>query len=161
MIAPKLSMAMERRTDLTAFFALHASGGTSIRRISTIQRTSESGMAGLKSVHFGARCHLRHSAKYMPNEFLSVCKDAGGQIPTELVLAVMFRRDVLICVNLPASFLLVPPFPLRPRSLASKCWLTLYTGCLMIAAILIADAVCGYSRFISPPQLSILPRYLA
>lgn len=161
MIAPKLSMTIARRIDLPALFALLASGGISIQWGSTIQRTSETGMADFKNVHFGARCPLRHSAPYTPNEFLTVYTHEGGQVTSEPVLAVMLRRVVPICVNMPASLLLVPPSALMPRSLASNRRLALYTGCLMIAAILIADVVCGYPRFTSLPRLSISLRYLA
>jgi hypothetical protein len=156
MTAPKLGMTMARRTGLLALLALLASGGISILWGSKIQRTSATGMADFKAVYFGARCLLRHSDPYKPNEFLTVYKDEGGQIPSEPVLAAIFRRAVPICVNLPTSLLMVAPLALMPLSFASNCWLILTSGCLIIAAILIADIACGYSRFTSLLLLCIL-----
>ena len=156
MIAPKLSMTIAGRTGLLALFALLASGGISILWGSMIQRTSATGMADFKAVYFAARCLLRHSDPYKPNEFLTVYKGEGGQIPSEPVLAAIFRRAVPICVNLPTSLLMVAPLALMPLSFASNCWLVLTSGCLILAAILIADIGCGYSRFTSLLLLCIL-----
>jgi len=94
-------------------------------------------MADFKAVYYGARCLVQHADPYKDTELLRVYQADGWQIPTEPTMATLFRRAVLVCVNLPTTLFLVIPFAHLPLGSAYALWLLFMATGLTLAAFLV------------------------
>ena len=116
---------------------LFLSGAIFITWGSIIALTSYSGMGGFKAVFYGARCLMQHSDPYNPAILQHAYEADGGRYSPDPAAAFLFRRAMLVCVNLPTSMLLVAPLALLPWKMASLFWLALNAAGLLLAALLI------------------------
>ncbi len=120
-----------------ALLCLALSGAIFIAWGSVIAMNSYSGMGAFKAVFYGARCLMRHSDPYNPNVMVALYNAEGGTLPSDPAEALLFRRGMLVCVNLPTSLFLIAPLALLPWSVASYVWMVLNAASLLLAALLI------------------------
>jgi hypothetical protein len=120
-----------------ALLCLFLSGAIFIIWGSIIALTSYSGMGGFKAVFYGARCLMQHSDPYNPAILQHAYEADGGRYSPDPAAAFLFRRAMLVCVNLPTSMLLVAPLALLPWKMASLFWMALNAAGLLLAALLI------------------------
>jgi hypothetical protein len=131
---------MRQKRDSTqrkALLCLLISAAISIVWGSIIAANSYSGMGGFKAVFYGARCLIRHSDPYNPAVLQQVYASEGGKFSPNPADAFLFRRAMLVCVNLPTSLLLVAPFAVLPWKAAAVAWMVLLVAGLSMAAFLI------------------------
>jgi hypothetical protein len=95
---------------------------------------SASGMGAFKAVFYAARCLLQHSDPYNPATLQQLYSAEGGTFPSNPVDAFLFRRAMLVCVNLPSSLFLIAPLALLPWKVAALIWMVLNAVSLMVAA---------------------------
>jgi Glycosyltransferase family 87 len=120
-----------------ALLCLFLSGAIFITWGSIIALTSYSGMGAFKAVFYGARCLMRHSDPYNPAVLQHAYEADGGRYSPDPAAAFLFRRAMLVCVNLPTSMLLVAPLALLPLKMATLFWMALNAAGLLLAALLI------------------------
>jgi hypothetical protein len=120
-----------------ALVCLLLSGAIFITWGSIIALTSYSGMGAFKAVFYGARCLMQHNDPYNPAVLQHAYEADGGRYSPDPAAAFLFRRAMLVCVNLPTSMLLVAPLALLPWKMASLFWLVLNAAALLLAALLI------------------------
>jgi hypothetical protein len=120
-----------------ALLCLLLSGAIFITWGSVIALTSYSGMGAFKAVFYGARCLMQHSDPYNPAVLQRAYEADGGRYSPDPAAAFLFRRAMLVCVNLPTSMLLVAPLALLPWKMASLLWMALNAAGLLLAAFLI------------------------
>jgi hypothetical protein len=119
-----------------ALLCLFLSGAVFIIWGSIIALTSYSGMGAFKAVFYGARCLMQHSDPYKPVVLQHAYEADGGRYSPDPAAAFLFRRAMLVCVNLPTSMLLVTPLALLPWKMASLVWMALNAAGLLLAALL-------------------------
>lgn len=112
------------------------SSGLSVLWGSFLARSSAGGMADFKAVYYGARCLIQHTDPYQDTELLRAYQADGWQIPTEPTMATLFRRAVLVCINLPTTLFLILPFAHLTLGVAYALWLLLMASALTLAAFL-------------------------
>jgi glycosyl transferase family 87 len=120
-----------------ALLCLFLSGAIFITWGSIIALTSYSGMGAFKAVFYGARCLMQHSDPYNPAVLQHAYEADGGRYSPDPAAAFLFRRAMLVCVNLPTSMLLVAPLALLPWKAAGVSWMVLNAAGLLLAALLI------------------------
>ncbi|MEI9968543.1 MAG: glycosyltransferase 87 family protein [Terracidiphilus sp.] len=120
-----------------ALLCLFLSGAIFITWGSIIALTSYSGMGAFKAVFYGARCLMQHSDPYNPAVLQRAYEADGGRYSPDPAAAFLFRRAMLVCVNLPTSMLLIAPLALLPLKIASLFWMALNAAGLLLAALLI------------------------
>jgi hypothetical protein len=129
----KLNMKSMRRI---ALFLILCSTGLSVLWGSFVARRSSGGFADFRAVYHGARCLAERADPYNSAEFLRVFQADGWKIPAEPMMSELFRRAVLVCVNLPSTLFLILPFAHLPLVAASLLWAFLMTAGLTLAAFL-------------------------
>jgi hypothetical protein len=127
---------MENKRRIALLLIL-LSSGLSVLWGSFLASSSSGGMADFKAVYYGARCLIQHTDPYQDTELLRVYQADGWQIPTEPTMATLFRRAVLVCVNLPTTLFIIIPFAHLPLALAYALWLFLMAAGLSLAAFLV------------------------
>jgi hypothetical protein len=95
---------------------------------------SPSGMGAFKAVFYTARCLIHHADPYEPATLQQLYTAEGGTFPSNPVDGFLFRRAMLVCVNLPTSLFLVAPLALLPWKVAALIWMALNAASLMLAA---------------------------
>jgi hypothetical protein len=94
-------------------------------------------MGAFKAVLYGTRCLIQHKDPYNPAVLQQVYASEGGSFPSDPTEAFMFRRAMLVCVNLPTSLLLMAPLAILPWKMAALIWMVLNAAGLLTAAILV------------------------
>jgi hypothetical protein len=113
------------------------SGAIFIAWGSFIAMTSYSGRGAFKAIYYGARCLMQHSDPYNPAVLQQFYESEGGKFPPNPADALLFRRAMLVCVNLPTSLFLIAPLALLPWKTASLLWMALNAAGLLFAALLV------------------------
>ncbi len=106
---------------------------------SFLARSSSGGLADFKAVYYGARCLAEHTDPYKNSEFLRAYLEDGHEIPADPMMADLFRRAVLVCVNLPTTLFFLIPFAYLPIAQAYLLWALLMTALLNLAGFLMWD----------------------
>jgi Glycosyltransferase family 87 len=128
-----------------ALLCLFLSGAIFITWGSIIALTSYSGMGAFKAVFYGARCLMQHSDPYNPAVLQHAYEADGGRYSPDPAAAFLFRRAMLVCVNLPTSMLLVAPLALLQWKVAGIFWMVLNASGLLLAALLIWRVAEGHA----------------
>ncbi len=123
-------------TQRKALLCLLLSGAIFITWGSYIAMTSYSGMGAFKAIYYGTRCLLQHNDPYSPAVLQQVYRSEGGSLPSDPAQAFLFRRAMLVCVNLPTSLFLAIPIVLLPWSVARLFWMVLNAAGLLLASFL-------------------------
>lgn len=100
------------------------------------------GTTDFRAVYYGTRCLLQHHNPYNVRELERVVRDENGERASE---SVKQHQAVVVCINLPATFLFVAPFAVLPFGIAKVLWLALLTGALIPAAFSIWNLSESYS----------------
>jgi hypothetical protein len=104
------------------------------------------GTTDFRAVYYATRCLLQHHNPYNVHELERVVRDEGGERPSETIQQ---HQAVVLCINLPTTFLFVAPFALLPFCIAQVLWLALLAGSLVLVAILIWNLSESFSPVIS------------
>jgi len=110
-----------------------------------IAATSHSGMGAFKAIFYGVRCLIRHSDPYNPAVLQQVYASEGGRFSPDPAEAFLFRRAMLVCVNLPTSLFVIAPLAVLPWKIASLVWMVLNAAGLLTAAFLIWRIATDYA----------------
>jgi len=127
---------MGRRPGIALLLIL-LGAGFSVLWGSYLARSTSGGMADFKAVYYGARCLMQHTDPYQDNQLLQAYEADGRRIPADPILAMLYRRAVLVCINLPTTLFLIIPFALLHLELAYALWLLIMAAGLTLAAFLI------------------------
>lgn len=119
-----------------ALLLILVSCGLSVLWGSFLARSSSVGMTDFKAVYSGARCLIQHSDPYKSGDFLRVYQAEGGRIPTDPTMALLLRRALLVCVNLPTTLFFILPFAQLPLAQAYVLWMLFMAAGLALAAFL-------------------------
>jgi len=151
----KLSMNMTR-TRRTALVWLLLCCGISAFWGYILASASPAGMLDFKAVYYGSRCLIQQSDPYLESEFLRVYQAEGGEFPSDPTQSGLFRRAVLVCINLPTALLLVAPFTILAWGPAHILWLLSTAGMVILAAFLMCDIGSKYASSVSLLLICIL-----
>jgi Glycosyltransferase family 87 len=135
----------------TALLLILCCCGISVLWGSSIARSSSGGLADFKAIYYGSRCLIRHTDPYKDSDFLQAYRADGRDIPPEPLMAELFRRAVLVCVNLPTALFFVIPLAHLPLIPAYLVWALVTTVGLFLAAFLTWDLAATKS-----PGLALL-----
>jgi hypothetical protein len=113
------------------------SSGISILSGVLLDHSSPGTTANYRAIYYGARCLIKHSDPYNPEDFLRVYSAESGEFPSAPVRRQFFLRAVPVCVNLPTTLFLVAPLALLTWGPSHVIWLILI-GCSITAAALLA-----------------------
>lgn len=94
-------------------------------------------MGAFKAIFYGTRCLMRQNDPYNPAVLQQVYESDGGRFSPNPAEAFLFRRAMLVCVNLPTSLFLIAPLAILPWKTASLLWLALNVTALLTAAFLV------------------------
>jgi len=111
------------------------------------------GTTDFRAVYYGTRCLLQHHNPYSVSELERVVRDENGERAGE---SVKQHQAVVVCINLPVTFLFVAPFAVLPFGIAKILWLALLTGSLIVAAFLIWNLSESYSPKVSALLICIV-----
>jgi hypothetical protein len=120
-----------------ALVCLVLSAAISVAWGSWIATGSSSGLGAFKAVFYPARCLMHHSDAYSPPVLQRLYESEGGQFPPNPADAFLFRRAMLVCVNLPTTLLFVVPLAFLPWQAAAGIWMVQNFAGICIAAFLI------------------------
>jgi hypothetical protein len=130
--------------------------GLSVLWGSSVAHGSSGGLTDFKAVYYGARCLIQRTDPYKPTDFLRAYLDDGRSIPADPVMADLFRRAALVCVNLPTALFLTIPFAHLPLLTAYVLWALLMTAGLILAAFLMWDLAASKSSGVALFQICFL-----
>lgn len=136
-------------TRRVALLLILFSTGLSVLWGSFIARGSSGGLTDFKAVYYGARCLIQHTDPYKQAEFLRAYQADGQQIPADPLMAELYRRALLVCVNLPTALFFLIPFACLPFLPAYILWALLMTAGLTLAAFLMWDLAAKKSPGLS------------
>ena len=138
-----------QRTRRTALLLILLSSGLSVLWGSFLAHSSSGGLADFKAVFYGARCLIHHADPYNGAQFLRVYQADGLDVPADPMMADLFRRAVLVCINLPTTLFFLIPFAFLPLKVAYLLWALLMTAGLNLACFLMWDLASKNSPRIS------------
>jgi hypothetical protein len=104
------------------------------------------GTTDFRAVYYGTRSLLQHHNPYDVRELERIVRDEDGERPFETVQQ---HQAVVLCINLPTTFLFVAPFAVLPFGIAQVLWLALLAGSLVLAAFLAWKLSESFSPIIS------------
>ncbi|HEY1902858.1 MAG TPA: glycosyltransferase family 87 protein [Terracidiphilus sp.] len=145
-----------KSTRRMALLLILCSCGLSLVWGSFIVHSSSGGLTDFKAVYYGSRCLVLHADPYKNADFLRVYLADGGKIPSEPMMADLFRRAVLVCVNLPTTLFFVIPFAWLPLLPAYLLWALLMTAGLTLAGFLMWDLTADTSPRLALALICIL-----
>jgi hypothetical protein len=151
-----IEMQQSKRSRKIVLFLILASVGLSVLWGAILVHSNSGAMTDFKALYYGARCLIQHADPYRESEFLRVYLADGGTFPTDPVTAGLFRRAVLVCVNMPTALFLTIPFAHLPLLAAFVLWTLLMAATLVVAAFLIWDVAATKSSGISLFQICFL-----
>jgi hypothetical protein len=125
-----------KSTHWIALLLILASCGLSVLWGAALMHGVSGGMTDFKALYSGARCLIQQADPYKESEFLRVYQADGGTIPADPVTAGLFRRAVLVCVNMPSALFLMLPLAYLPLAVAYTLWMLLMAAGLGLAAFL-------------------------
>src|SRR6202789_4555257 len=134
-----------QRSRRTALFLILLSCGLSVLWGSSVAHSYTSGGTDFALVFYGSRCLIDHTDPYRSADILAAYLGDGQQIPTYPVIAALFRRTILISVNLPTTLFFVIPFAWMPLHSAHLLWTLLMTVGLALASFLMWDLAAAKS----------------
>jgi Glycosyltransferase family 87 len=134
-----------KRSRRTALFLILLSCGLSVLWGSSVAHSYTSGGTDFALVFYGSRCLIDHTDPYRSADILAAYLGDGQQIPTEPIIADLFRRTILISVNLPTTLFFVIPFAWMPLHSANLLWALLMTVGLALASFLMWDLAAAKS----------------
>lgn len=133
----------------TALLLILASIGISVVWGTALVHSNSGSMTDFKALYYGARCLIQHADPYKDSEFLRVYRADGGTFPTDPITEGLFRRAVLVCVNMPTALFLMVPFAHLPMMVAFVLWTLLMAASLIVAAFLVWDMAATRSAGVS------------
>ena len=104
------------------------------------------GTTDFRAVYYGTRSLLQHHNPYDVRELERIVREEDGERPFETIQQ---HQAVVLCINLPTTFLFVAPMALLPFAIAQVLWLALLAGSLILAAFLIWKLSESFSPIIS------------
>ena len=132
-------------TQRKALACLLLSAAISIAWASFITVTSSSGAGAFKGLYYGTRCLIERNDPYNSAALQHVYESEGGGYPSDPAEAFLFRRAMLVYVNLPTSLALIAPLALLPWKIASLIWMVLNAAGLLAAALLLWTIARDYA----------------
>ena len=142
-----------KRSRRTALFLILCSCGLSVLWGSFVAHSYTSGGTDFELVFYGSRCLIDHTDPYRSADILAAYLGDGQQIPTEPMMADLFRHAVLVSVNLPTTLFFVIPLAWMPLHSAYLLWVLLMTIGLALASFLMWDLAAAKS---SPVTLFLI-----
>jgi Glycosyltransferase family 87 len=138
-----------KRSRRTALFLILLSCGLSVLWGSFIAHSYASGGTDFELVFYGSRCLIDHTDPYRGADILTAYLGDGQRIPTEPMMANLFRHAVLVSVNLPTTLFFVIPFAWMPLHSAYLLWTLTMTVGLALSSFLIWDLAAAKSSSIA------------
>jgi hypothetical protein len=138
-----------KRSRRTALFLILCSCGLSVLWGSFVAHSYASGSTDFELVFYGSRCLIDHTDPYRSADILAAYLGDGQQIPTEPMMADLFRHAVLVSVNLPTTLFFVIPFAWMPLHSAYLLWALLMTVGLALASFLMWDLAAAKSSHVA------------
>jgi hypothetical protein len=137
----------------TALFLILLSCGLSVLWGSSVAHSYTSGGTDFALVFYGSRCLIDHTDPYRNADILAAYLGDGQQIPTDPIIAALFRHTVFISVNMPTTLFFVIPLAWMPLHSANLLWALLMTVGLALASFLMWDLAAAKS---SPATLFLV-----
>ena len=102
----------------------------------TLEHILDTGMGDFKAVYYSSRTLLNHQDPYREADLLQSFQSHGGQFSAIPSSAAAERRAILLCINMPATLMLLAPFALLPWGPAHLIWMSLTAALFILAACL-------------------------
>ncbi len=88
---------------------------------------------------------MHHSDAYSPPVLQHLYESEGGKFPPNPADAFLFRRAMLVCVNLPTSLFLIVPLAMLPWKAAALIWMLQNVAGLSFSAFLVWNVAEDYA----------------
>jgi hypothetical protein len=101
-----------------------------------LEHILDTGMGDFKAVYFSSLTLVEHHDPYREADLLQTFQANGGQFSAIPASAAAERRAILLCINTPATLMLLAPFAMLPWGPAHILWMSLTAAGFILAACL-------------------------
>jgi hypothetical protein len=134
------------RIQRTAMVCLLLSCGVSVMLGFFPVRNRQDVMLDFRAVYYGTRCLLEHHNPYKANELENVYRTIDGDHSSETVTV---HQAVVMCINIPTTFIVVTPFAMLQWTSAHVLWMILTAVSLVLAGFLMWNFSANNAPIIS------------
>jgi hypothetical protein len=101
-----------------------------------LEHILDTGMGDFKAVYYSSLTLVEHHDPYRESDLLQTFQSHGGQFSAIPASAAAERRAILLCINMPATLMLLAPFALLSWGPAHILWMSLTAAAFILAASL-------------------------
>jgi hypothetical protein len=101
-----------------------------------IERLNFFRMVDFKEFYFGSRLLIEHQDPYVRSNMLAIYQREATNLPSEPCPGCWHRSTDGVTPNFPTTFFLVAPLAVLPWNAAEIIWLSLISGCFILASFL-------------------------
>jgi len=113
-----------------------------------IARVNPQGMSDFKQFYYASRCLIEHHDPYQESQLWAVYAAEAGPVPSDPA-TLKWLHEILLCPNMPTTFLFMAPLALLPWNAAVIVWMALIVASFFVAGYLVwrvcADTAPRYS----------------
>ncbi len=113
-----------------------------------IARVNPQGMSDFKQFYYATRCLIEHHDPYQESQIWAVYTAESGTVPSDTA-TLKWLHEILLCPNMPTTFLFMAPLALLPWNAAVTVWMALIVASFFVAGYLVwrlcADTAPRYS----------------
>jgi hypothetical protein len=121
-----------------------------------LEHILDTGMGDFKAVYYSSLTLVDHHDPYRETDLLQTFLANGGQFSVIPASAAAERRAILLCINMPATLMLVAPFALLPWGPAHILWMSLTAALFILAAYLMWSLGARYSPILAGGLLGLI-----
>jgi hypothetical protein len=121
-----------------------------------LEHMLDTGMGDFKAVYYSSLTLVDHHDPYREADLLQTFQSHGGQFSVIPASAAAERRAILLCINMPATLMLIAPFALLPWGPAHILWMSLTAALFILAAYLMWSIGARYSPIFAGGLLGLI-----
>lgn len=121
-----------------------------------LEHILDTGMGDFKAVYYSSLTLVQHHDPYRESNLLQTFQANGGQFSAIPASAAAERRAILLCINMPATLMLLAPIALLPWGPAHLIWMSLTAAAFILAAFLMWSLGARYSPILAGGLIGLI-----
>jgi hypothetical protein len=121
-----------------------------------LEHILDTGQGDFKAVYYSSLTLVQHHDPYREADLLQTFQSNGGKFSAIPSSAAAERRAILLCINMPATLMLIAPFALLPWGPAHLIWMSLTAASFILAAFLMWSLGARYSPILAGGLLGLI-----
>jgi hypothetical protein len=122
----------------------------------TLEHILDTGMGDFKAVYYSSLTLVQHHDPYREADLLLTFQASGGKFSAIPASAAAERRAILLCINMPATLMLLAPFALLSWGPAHILWMSLTAASFILAACLMWSLGARHSPVLAGGLLGLI-----